>query len=297
MSYELKIVDCENPETDYKLRNLIQAAFGTEETIPEGHLFKNTVTAKSSKKSFFLVAEENNEFIGCNGFIATDFKYNEKTYSCYQSCWTATHPKHQGKRIFVNIINEAIRFLKEQGAGFIYGVPNDTSRPIFVKKLGFKEIPAVMMKIPAFSVLKNMGLSSSFEKDLKFYYQNVYLPVETQICDLKMNIAPDETIAINVNNSFAWGKIIKKQKFGITFKSFYVGGMEIQEPKDFELVINRIIKDYSISYIQLVSCINNKYNNLSKGWKPAQINPFIFYDLNEIPVTDINIMYGAIDVF
>lgn len=297
MSYELKIVDCKNPETDYKLRNLIQAAFGGEELIPEGHLYKNTVTKKSSKESFFLVAEEDNTFIGVTGFMATDFVYNSKIYSCYQSCWGATHPKHQGRNIFVNILNEAKRILKMQDAGFIYGVGNDTSHSIFVKKLGFKEIPAMMVKIPAYSFLKTGRLNSNFEKNINSYKENVYLPVESQIVDIKKNINPDETISINVNNSFAWGKIKVKKKFGLTFHYFYMGGMEIENPTDFELIIDQMIRDLSINYIQIVSCMTNKYNKFLKGWKPADINPFMFYDLNEIPVNDINIMYGAIDVF
>ena len=49
--------------------------------------------------------------MGCNAFIANDFNLNGREISCFQSCWSATHPNFQGRGIFISIQNEAKKIL------------------------------------------------------------------------------------------------------------------------------------------------------------------------------------------
>lgn len=297
MSYVIEPVDISDPFVDEELRSLIKAAFGMEQPIPSGHLYRNTVTPASSQQTLFLAAKEENQIIGCNGFMATDFRYNGSVFTCYQSCWSATHPAHQGRKIFVNIINEAKEILKARNAGFIYGVANNNSHPIFIKKLGFKEVPAVMTKVANLPLLRNRFLNKP-SSDVNWYTTNSFLPAEKQIIDLKKAIAGNEVITLNVGQSFIWGKIhTKKIKGGLRLKYFYVGGMELHEPAHFKKLIEKMCSEHRIHYIQFVSCVSNLYNNLLKGWKPAQINGFIFFELNSGPIEHTNLYYGAIDVF
>ena len=297
MSYDIIAVDILQPEIELRVRTLLKNAYGHDSLLPKGYLYKYLYSKKVSKESFFLVAVEQGEFIGCSGFMSTDFMYNTSLYSCYQGCWAATDPKHQGRKIFFNIFKKAIELLKEQEAGFIYEVAGDNTHPIFVKKLGFVEVPAIMIKIPNIPYLNRFWFNKKFSPDTQYYKRSVFLPVESQIVELKQNIDPENTHIIQVNKSFLWGRVLKKRKAGITVKYFYVGGVDIHEISDYHLLIKKVLKEHSVAYIQIVSSATNRYNELLKGWKPAGINPFVFFNLSPVPVKDINLMYGAIDVF
>jgi hypothetical protein len=297
MSYTIEPVDISDPLIDGQLIHLIKEAFGMEQPMPPGHLYRNTVTPAASQKTLFLAAKEDGKIIGCNGFMATDFRYNGSVFTCYQSCWSATHPAHQGRKIFVNIINDAKQILKDRNAGFIYGVANNNSHPIFIKKLGFKEVPAVMTKIPNLPLLRNSFFNPT-SSDIDQYTNNSFLPVEEQIIDLKRAISGDEVIKISEGQSFVWGKIRAKQLAGgLKLKYFYVGGMELRKPEHFKMLVKQICTKHHIHYIQVVSCQANLYRSLLKGWKPAQINGFIFFELNSGTIEHANLFYGAIDVF
>jgi hypothetical protein len=296
MSYTIDPVDISDPSVDEELIELITAAFGMEQPIPKGHLYRNTVTTASSQKTLFLAAKEEGKIIGCNGFMATDFRRDGSVFTCYQSCWSATHPAHQGRKIFVSIINEAKRILKDRNAGFLYGVANNNSHPIFIKKLGFKEIPAVMTKVPNLPLARSYFLQRC--SNLDHYTKNSFLPSEEQIIGLKRAIPGQEVIKVDVGGSFIWGKVCTKKVAGnIHLRYFYVGGMELCRVDDFGPLMKKICSDYHIHYIQVVSCKINQYNSLLKGWKPAQINGFIFFELNSGTIEHANLYYGAIDVF
>ena len=167
MSYSIKIADINNPGIDIALRNLIKAANNSAELLPEKYLAAN-LNSNASRPGFFLVAEENNVIIGCNGFMANDFILNGINYVGYQSCWSATDPNHRGKNVFTGIINEAKKILKEQGAGFLYGIANNKSNPIFTKKLGFIETPSLVLRIPGFPLIKY------------FYFTNQLFQIENR---------------------------------------------------------------------------------------------------------------------
>ena len=106
MSYSIKIVDTSDPAHDLGLRNVIQAANPSDPLLPEKFLSAN-LNSSASAKSFFLAAIENGQVIGCNGFLAYDFLLNGADYRGYQSCWSATDPRHQGRKVFTSIIEEA----------------------------------------------------------------------------------------------------------------------------------------------------------------------------------------------
>src|SRR5215203_3685562 len=106
MTYTIEVIDITKKSVEDELRTLYKDAFDNPELLPPGYIYKNTMT-NASNPSFFLAAIEDGKIIGCNGFIAIDFFVKDKVYTCYQSCWSATHPKHQGRKVFVNIINYA----------------------------------------------------------------------------------------------------------------------------------------------------------------------------------------------
>ena len=297
MSYKICKINILEAENESKVLNLLKEAYGQQELLPEGYLYKVLISKQSSKESFFLAAFEEGQLIGCCGFMATDFTFNNTVHCCYQGCWAATHPLHQGKKIFINIFKKAIELLENEKMGFIYEVAGDNTYPIFVKKLGFEEIPAVMVKIPNLRFVNKFWFNKNYNRQMDYYIQNYFLPVESQIIELKKNIDDKNVIVLQVNDSFIWGKVLEKKKFGIRLKYFYVGGVSINDISDYHPLIKKIFKDFSVHYIQLVSAKTNKFNELLKGWRPARINPFLIYNMSQLPSCNQNLMYGAIDVF
>lgn len=292
MNYEVKIADINDPVTDLALRELIKAANNSPELLPEKFLAKN-LASNASAASFFLIAEEDNEIIGCNGFIANDFILNGNHYTGYQSCWSATHPLHQGKKIFTRIINEAKRILKEQGAGFLYGIANDRSNPIFTTKLGFTETASLVLRIPNIPFYRHRCINKMVVPG----YQNACLINEEQVMEHKRKQYPSEIKQIRFNESWLWGKLVNKKKYGIKWPIFYVGGVSLASEKDLPGLLSAVFRSYPVLFVQFFSCASNSFNPLLRNWKPAKMNGFIFYSLNISAVVHLNLMIGVLDIF
>ena len=296
MTYTIELIDIKKKDVEEKLRILFKDAFNMPELPSEGYVYKNT-NSNASNPSVYIAAIENGEIIGCNCFIAIDCFIKEKKFTCYQSCWTATHPKHQGRKIFVTIINYAKEYLKAQGAGFIFGLPNDNSYPIFMKKLGFVERPALVSRIPNLPIIKNLFFNDDATATIKQQEDETLMVKEEQVIALKQQENRETIEVVRINESYAWGKIQKVKKFGISITYFYIGGVFLKDPKDYKTIINKIFSQYRISYVQIVSCESNSWNLMIKKWKKAGMNGFIFFDLNMGAVKNINMMFGIIDVF
>lgn len=291
MSYTIKIADINNPDIDLALRNLIKVANNSTNLLPENFLSVN-LDSRASKPGFFLVAEENNEMIGCNGFLANDFLVHDINYVGYQSCWSATHPDHRGKNVFTTIINEAKKILKEQGAGFLYGIANNRSNPIFTGKLGFLETASLVLRIPNIPFVKHL-----FFTEKLLHNNSACIIDEAQVQKHKAAQFPSAVKVIRYNDSWLWGKLIYKKKFGIKLPVFYVGGVQLVTEKDLKGLISGVFKSNSVLFIQLLSCKTNSFNVLLKGWKKSKMNGFIFYNLNMPEVKYFNLMIGPLDIF
>ncbi|MBN8698311.1 MAG: GNAT family N-acetyltransferase [Chitinophagales bacterium] len=291
MPFTIKIADVSDPVIDLSLRQLIKEATNATNLLPEKFLTAN-LDSGSSRKSFFLVAVENGQVIGCNAFLAYDFVINGIGHTGYQSCWTATHPQHQGKKVFSNLINEAKDMLKREGAGFIYGIANDSSNPIFTKRLGFTETETLVLRIPNLPGYKNSYLSGKAFPPVKNCVVN-----EEQVKAHKLLQYPNQIKEIRYNESWLWGKLLHKRKFGIRLPVFHVGGISLSSAGDLKGLLTEVFRQYNILFIQFVSCGSNTFNGSLKGWKKANMNGFIFYSLNIPEPEHLDLMVGVLDVF
>ena len=292
MNYIIKIADINNPQTDFAVRNLIKSAYNAVDLFPEKFLASN-INSGASRCSIFLVAEENEKIIGCNAFMANDFMLDGKEYVGYQSCWSVTHPLHQGKGIFSSLINEAKKILREDGAAFIYGIANDKSNPIITKKLGFAETPAQALRIPDIPFIR------------KFYFTGKALQNNTDAClineiqvmEHKLKQYPANVKTITHNTSWLWGKQVYKKKYGIKWLVFYVGGVELADEKDLKVLVSKIFALHKVSFVQFFSCKTNTVNGLMRGWRKPNMNGFIYFNLSMPEFKHFNCMLGAIDIF
>lgn len=292
MSYTIKIADINNPEIDFTIRNLIKSAYNSVELFPEKFLASN-IQSNASKPGIFLVAEENNEIIGCNAFMANDFILNGKEYVGYQSCWSVTAPRHQAKGVFSGLINEAKKILKAQGAAFIYGIANNKSNPIITKRLGFIETPAQVLRIPNIPFIRQLY----FTKNILQNNNDVCFINEKQVMEHKLMQYPFVFKTIKHNDSWLWGKLIHKKKYGVKWPVFFVGGVQLADEKDLKKMVSQIFKLHKVSFVQFFSCKTNTFNGLMSGWKKPNMNGFIFFNLNMPEFTHFNCMLGAIDIF
>ena len=291
MSYTIKIVDINDSEVDLNLRRLLQVANKSTDILPEKFLSAN-LNSKASRASFFLAAVEHGKIIGCNGFLANDFVLNGVGYVGYQSCWSATDPHHQGKTVFTTIINEAKKILKEQGGGFLYGIANKRSNPIFTKKLGFEETDSLVLRIPNIPFYRNSYFTNKSQQ-----IKNACIINEEQVKRHKALQYPNEVKEIWHNKSWLWGKLIYKSKYGIKLPVFYVGGVNLLKENDLRGLILEVFKQHPVLFIQVLSCKTNSFNELLKGWKRSKMNGFIFYNLNMPEPEHLNLMIGVLDVF
>ncbi len=60
---------------------------------------------------------------------------------------TATHPNHQGKKIFTTLAELTYKLAQERGYAFVIGVANANSTPGFVNKLGFQFVGTLEAKL------------------------------------------------------------------------------------------------------------------------------------------------------
>ena len=291
MAFTIEKVNIDDEQVDTELRHLIQVAFNEASLLKPGRLAAN-IKSNASKASFFLAAKQGNKIVGCNAFLANDFTLNNIPYVGYQSCWSAIHPAYQGNGIFVSLISEAKKMLTEQGAGFIYGLANNKSHNILINKLDFKEIPFLAKRILNLPLLKGKQAS-----DVSIDNIDVCLVNEQQILAHKVLQFPAEVKKISYNNSWIWGKVVRKTKYGINIPVFYVGGVTLKKETDLNHLITKIFSEFKVLFIQMLSCGTHTLNPLFTGWKPSKMNPFVFYNLNMPAAKHFDIMFGAIDIF
>lgn len=292
MNYNIKIADINDTVVDLALRTLIKRAYNTKDLLPENFLAAN-IQSNASQPSFFLIAEQDNKIIGCNAFLANDFILNNVSYVAYQSCWSVTDPQYQGKEIFTNLINEGKKILKMAGAGFLYGIANDSSNPIITNKLAFTETPSVVLRMVNLPFISNLYFTNT-----KLYNTfDACIIDEEQVKQHKLLQFSSQVKTVTFNSSWLWGKLVYKKKFGIKWPVFYVGGVFITNAGDLKELVAMTFKLYPVIFMQFFSCKTNTFNKLLKGWKKPNMNGFIYFNLNMPEFAHFNIMIGALDIF
>ncbi len=294
MTYSIEPVDITEPEIESQLLVLYRAAFGPATLTTPGALHCNT-DIRSTGGRLFLAAVENGEIIGANGFLWMEGMRNGRKISFLQSCWTATAPAHQGKRVFPNLMNRAKEIGREGGAAFLCGVANDNSRPIMSQKLGFAERRTMSLQIPAIGFWVKRSLASPLPERHKS--DDVYWIDEEQILNQKMREAPEEVRVFRKGGSFLWGKLRRKEKWGLVLPYFDIGGVRLEDNASLSALLMQANKELRVAYIQLAIAEGHPLQQALHGWKPARMNGFMFFNLSDEPLGDVAMMMGTIDVF
>jgi len=192
---------------------------------------------------------------------------------------TATHPEHQGKKLFTTLAEKTYEYAFSQGYAFVIGVANANSTPGFLRKLGFQHVAPLTVKL-------GWGKIHTNPQEKPFTFEHVW-DAETIGWRLRN---PRCTYNISEKSVFTSAK-----KFGIkALMGFFEKDILEKCPQN----KNRLYKPVTL-YLGLDSSINwqhGSYFNLPKQLKPSPLN-LIFRDLtgNNLKLDPQNIKFQTID--
>jgi hypothetical protein len=93
-----------------------------------------------------------NKLVGFYAVVPIKLKIKNEFLFGGSSFLTMTHPDHSGKGVFLKLALKTFQEAKKKNYKFILGFANSNSYPIFIKKLGFKELfPINNLKIKNFN--------------------------------------------------------------------------------------------------------------------------------------------------
>ena len=189
---------------------------------------------------------------------------------------TATHPNHQGHRLFTTLADKTYQYAKEHGYKFVIGIANANSTHGFLKYLGFDFVAPLEFKV---------GVGDIFKGDIQSELNHVFYDEDI----LKWRLECPEYKYSALGNSI-YGD--RKEPFFHTAVAKIPQGVT---PKS--LGLNRTFDIFNI-YIGLgANTKNGLYFNLPKFINRSPFN-LIFKDLTdgELPkITKDNIFFQLLD--
>lgn len=276
MDYSVVPIDIRDVALCQKVCNLLSDTFGSE--VTRDHL-ETCTTTDSETASMYVAAMQNDEIIGFNAFISHDLRSYESKVNAFQSCWTATSRHHRGKRIFQNLINEAKVLLKERGAAFIFGFPNENSHAIFTKKLGFREVPSLKWQVPNLPFLRTSFVAMpehGFRQDQERVEQN-----DRQLIAMKSRRHGALLDTIETRDGVVWGVKRERTKAGIRLKYCEIGGVTLANDGNPKRLLGDFFKTAKWAvYFQATTTEGNTLNPIFRKLTPARTNDLIVFDLN-----------------
>lgn len=293
--YQIRPIALRKTTINSMVTKLVKSVFKLAD-ITEEKIRLNTDAPNG--RSLYLGAFHDDKLVAFNGFIAHELQYNDQTYIAHQSCWTATHPLHRKQGLFSSLINTAKEILREQGSQFILGYPNQYSYPIMTKRLGFRAIEMKKLNIPTF-LLPSLSLKFYLAQLENINVNNAFLPIQADLIGLKRQEFGEAIKVFGAYNNIIWGKTKHRRIKGVLLKFFLVGGISINKPHLFSIVLQEIVQKEKVHFIQFVGNMSNTYWQLFKGVTNApDTEPLVIFDLNsDTSTANFNFFTGLKDVF
>jgi predicted N-acetyltransferase YhbS len=277
IDYRVDEVSLDDRQVEKQVEELIVECFGIE--MPEGRVRRNTA-GPGQPAPLYVAAVKDGAIIGFNAFIGHRFVLEGEEVLAYQSCWTATSSAHRGKKIFQNLILAAHDILARRGAAFVFGFPNSESHPIFVRKLGYREMPSVKWQMPNLQFARSLFLSRA-PVELDQLKRGAFCQDDRALIALKRNESVPEIRTFEHEGSLCWGVSRQRVLAGVTMSYVDVGGIDLAEAGDLPIIIAGLQRQFPRArYVQLVSIAEAPYNRLFKRMAPSNSNVLIVHDLN-----------------
>lgn len=173
---------------------------------------------------------------------------------------TATHPSHQGKKLFTSLAQLSYSLAKEKGYQFVVGVANANSTPGFVNNLGFQLVTPLDAKLGIGKIARS-GTDSSLQ-----YIKNW----------------SEETIQWRLKNPAAKYKVKNNVLYSATdtlgIEAILLDTRNMLQLTDNELNIGYRPFKLWLGIDNTINWNKSFYVNIPIGLRPSPLN-FIFKDL------------------
>ena len=183
----------------HKLYDLHCAVY--KNPVPKHLFIKKFISSDGNIKAIgFCASLDSNDIVAYYGVFPGKYLFRGKDIIAAQSGDTMTHPKHQGKGLFVELAKLTYAECKSQGIAFVWGIPNNNSATGFYRKLSWKSlylIKSIKIIIPSIPI----ALLKDNEAGEKLYYNYInklakFLWINTY--DVKVNISlPDDSLLVS----------------------------------------------------------------------------------------------------
>ena len=278
MEYVIKLGVYSTDENFLQLRALFDAAYGSDKAVklsPEYLKWQYLDNPHGEVVSFNAFAEDGT-LAAHYAAIPIQMILNGKKEKGLLSLNTATHPNHQGHRLFTTLADKTYEYAKENGYKFVIGVANANSTHGFLKYLGFYMVAPLEFKIGMGDIFKS-GIPSDLNH---VFYDEQTLEWRLQCPEFKYSALGNTIYGSRPEPLF--NTAVAKLPAGITRE-----GLGLKKAFDI----------FNI-YIGLgADTKNGLYFNLPKFIKRSPFN-LIFKDLTdgELPViTKDNIFFQLLD--
>jgi predicted N-acetyltransferase YhbS len=192
---------------------------------------------------------------------------------------TATHPNHQGKKLFVTLADMTYKYAAEHGYSFVFGVANTNSTPGFIKKLGFQLAAPLIAKV-------GIGEIKTDNTKKQFCFERVWT---SELLNWRIK-NPIHKYSVSGNNIYA-----PTGKYGI---SAIMGNFDRNLFKNVSLQKKSSLNPLKL-YMGLDSSIKwgkSKYFEIPEKLRPSPLN-LIFKDLlgNNMKLDAASVKFRAVD--
>jgi len=296
MGYDIRPLDIFNSQTKEDISRFLNVVF--EQDFSGDELRLKTYTESKAFPSLYMGAYDDDELVGFNCFISHDLIYNGEIVNSYQTCLSSVHPNHQGT-IFISLMEEAKKILRQRGAGFIFGWPSRSSHLVYTKGLKFRDdFLGIKFNIPA-STLVSGAFFTKWSEEKELSIDDAFLQNDFQLLQLKQQRFGD-TIKVIHDENLVWGKIRTRKVGFFTLKYFSVGGMIVSNPYLLRNTFAKLIREHAITWVQVILHHSHTMAHLFKNPIPSRcFEPLIVFDLNVRTSgrTRFNFMEGVKDVY
>ncbi len=145
MSYEYKPVET-SEKAIQEIAELLRLVFPKTKKYSDTFINWQYVKNPNGKVRGYN-AYENGQLVAHYAMIPIVADVFGKHEKGFLSLNTATHPNHQGKKLFTTLAEMTYKLAAAEGGGFVVGVGNANSTPGFVNKLGFQLVGTLDAKL------------------------------------------------------------------------------------------------------------------------------------------------------
>ena len=215
-------------DTDFEkvsdLRKLFSAEEGSQRRSCEPEYYRWKLRANPSGRGLLNVADDGGRVVGITTITPKQLCLRGKVTLGAEIGDTFTHPDYQRQGMFSTLVDLTRGEALTAGLEFVYGTPNDQSRPGYEKKLNFAQVPSaqVFMYVRPLNVgavlsvhLGKPVMAKVLAPIVSIALETVYRFRSTETRDFNVALAsefPEDVVELWRNCSSKHGWILKRDK-------------------------------------------------------------------------------------